>query len=352
MKKLDIEPKNIIVRMPNWIGDFIMATPILAELRKKFPKAKITAMCRQKMCCLLEKDKNIDEIFCFQKENSFFSRRKEKKDIVKKLQAGKYDVGILLTNSFSSAGWFLLGGVKKRVGFRTECRHLLLNMGVTLFKKQKQQHQVETYKSLLLPLGIGVSSFSSPPRLYVEEKEIQKAKQLLYQRGYKEGAYLIGINPGAAYGTAKCWLPERFKEVARRLIKEKNLFVVFFGDQKTSSLVKRICRDLPFQVINLAGLTTLRELMCVMHECNVVLTNDSGPMHMSDALNVPVVAIFGSTSETITGPYQSGIVINKHVSCSPCFKRTCSRDFSCMKSIEVDEVIDKIKEQFYAKKNC
>lgn len=332
------DPQNIIVRMPNWIGDLIMATPVLTDLRKAFPKSSITAMCRKPLCDLLREDESVNEVFCFAKPANDFVRRQER-DIIAKLQAGKYDLGILLTNSFSSAWWFWQGKVKRRIGYSAHFRGWLLTDSLK-FAKEKE-HQVITYKKLLSPLGISLSN--TAPRLYVTEKEVERAKELLYQRGYVKGKKLIGINPGAAYGSAKCWPPERFRALAMRLLLETDAYVVFFGDASTASLVKQISQGLPEKVIDLAGVTSLRELACLIKECDVLVTNDSGPMHIGDAFHTPLVALFGSTDEELTGPFsQSKNVINKHVKCSPCFKRVCPIDFPCMKEIGVEEVVERV----------
>lgn len=334
-------PKNILVRMPNWIGDLVMATPVLADLRSAFPKASITAMCKTPICALLKEDESIDELFCFTKPSNDFLRRQEKRDIIAKIRAGGYDAGILLTNSFSSAWWFWQGNVKRRIGFAGNLRTWLLTDPVGPIREPV--HQVEKYKRLLSPLGIPASK--TAPRLFVSPQESEDAKQLLFQRGYIEGKKLVGINPGAAYGSAKCWPPERFRELAETLLQEKDLYLVFFGDASTASLIKEICQGLPERAINLAGATSLRELMCLIKECSVLVTNDSGPMHIGAAFGVPLVALFGSTDETATGPYgQSQSVIHKHVSCSPCFKRTCPIDFRCMKQIGVEEVAHRARE--------
>lgn len=334
-----LEPKNIIVRMPNWIGDLVMATPILTDLKKAFPQARLTAMCRSPICELLSEDPEIDELFCFSK-TSGFNRRQERRSIIEKLQKGKYDLGILLTHSFSSAWWFWRGNVRNRLGYESGARNLLLSDSLPFPENIQNQHLVVTYKMLLDPLGIPVSE--TPPRLYLKDKERQDAHTLLIQHGIPEDAIVVGINPGATYGSAKCWLPERFHEVAQRLLSDPKVYVVFFGDQATASLVKEICVGLPARVVNLAGTTSLRELASVISNCDVVLTNDSGPMHVADALGTPVVALFGSTSVVVTGPYRGGKVIHKHVECSPCYQRTCPIDFRCMKRIEVDEVVDAI----------
>jgi len=325
--------------MPNWIGDLIMATPVLTDLRKAYPKAHITAMCRTPISDLLREDQDIDELFYFSKINSF-GRRNDKRDIVEKLRRGKYDLGILLTSSFSSAWWFWLGKVKKRLGYQGNGRGILLTDKVPFPKNVHEQHLVETYKMLLEPLGIPLSS--SKPRIFLTEKELSDAKTLLKQLGISSEQILIGINPGAAYGTAKCWLPERFREVTERLLKLPNIRIIYFGDQASMPLVKEICQDLPSPVINLAGLTSLRELAALIKLCQVILTNDSGPMHIAAAVGTPLVALFGSTNEIATGPYKTGTIIHKHVSCSPCYRRVCPIDFRCMKRIETDEVYKEI----------
>lgn len=314
-----------------------MATPILSDLRKAFPKARITAMCRSPICELLKEDPEIDELFCFSK-TSGFGRRAERRNIIEKLRKGKYDLGILLTHSFSSAWWFWLGKVQTRLGYESNGRKFLLTHSLPFPENIQAQHLVVTYKTLLEPLGIPVSE--TPPRLYLTPKEMHSARTLLRQQGIPDGALVVGINPGATYGSAKCWLPERFREVTERLLRDNDVYVVYFGDQATASLVKEICSDLPSRVVNLAGATSLRELASVISNCDVILTNDSGPMHIADAVGTPIVALFGSTSEVVTGPYRSGTLIHKHVDCSPCYQRTCPIDFRCMKRIEADEVYE------------
>lgn len=333
------EVQNILVRMPNWVGDLVMATPILTDLRNAFPKASITAMCKRPLCELLEKDASIDELFCFTRPTNDFLRRDDLRDIIAKIAAGKYDTGILLTNSFSSAWWFWLGKVKRRIGYSGHFRRFLLTDAVK--PSQEKEHQVNDYKRILVPLGIGISE--TAPRLFVSEKEVEESKTLLYQRGYTKGKKLIGINPGASFGSAKCWPPERFRALAMRLLLEIDAYIVFFGDPSTAKLVKEITRDLPEKVIDLAGVTSLRELACIIKDCSVLVTNDSGPMHIGSAFHVPIVALFGSTDEEKTGPYgQKESVIHKHVKCSPCFKRVCPIDFPCMKEIGVDEVLQRV----------
>jgi heptosyltransferase-2 len=193
---------------------------------------------------------------------------------------------------------------------------------------------------LLQPLNIPLSD--TTPRIFLTEEEKNKAQERLHKLG-AQNKIIIGINPGAAYGSAKCWLPDRFQKLTQMLLEDSRISIVYFGDKAGTPLVDSICNQLPDRVINLAGQTTLRELIALIGACDIFLTNDSGPMHIASALNIPLLALFGSTNDTTTGPYLGGKVIHKHVECSPCYLRTCPVDFRCMKKIEVAEVYGELQ---------
>ncbi len=333
---MDAPYQNINIRMPNWLGDAVMATPVIADVRHAFPNANITAMCQGGgIGALLWGNPHVDEIFTFIRPQEFLHRF-EHRDVIARLRQGKYDLGILLTNSFTSAWWFWRGQVRKRLGFATHGRTLLLNQSVAVPEEKGKEHLVNTYKRLLLPLEIPLSK--TAPQLFVSSEEKGAAQQLLASYKIPKGGILVGINPGAAYGSAKCWLPDRFRALIEKLAQRENTYVLCFADAAGAELVHGICQGMPSNVIDLAGATHLRELIALIQICNVFLTNDSGPMHIAAALKTPLVALFGSTSDVATGPYEHGTVIHKHVSCSPCFQRVCPIDFRCMKRIEVDEV--------------
>jgi len=337
----ELNPKNIIIKMPNWLGDLVMATPVLADVHAKWPEAQITAMCQSNVAAVLQKDPNVHEVFSYKRPNGWIPHQQHL-DIINTIRQGNYDLGILLTNSLSSAWWFWQGRVKYRIGYAGNLRSWLLTKAVPFPPQKETQHLVITYKMLLEPLGIPLSN--SAPTLYFSDEEMQHARSLLEKFGIQIGkSIVVGINPGAAFGSAKCWLPERFKEVTLQLIQNPNVFVVYFGDPAGTPLVNDICKDMPERVINLAGKTSLRELMALIQLCSIFLTNDSGPMHIAAALNVPLLALFGSTSDVKTGPYGIGKVIHKHVECSPCYKRVCPIDFRCMKRIEVQEVYKELQ---------
>jgi len=334
-------PQNIIVRLPNWLGDVVMATPVLADLRHHWPQAKITAMCQGNTGTLVQEDPHLDEILNFKRPSGWIHREVHG-DIIQPLRQGHYDLGILLTHSLSSAWWFWRGNIQERVGYATNGRSWLLNVPVPVPPTRDTQHLVVTYKMLLEPLGIPLSF--TPPKLYLNADEQAQAQDFLRHYHVHLNDLIIGINPGAAYGSAKCWPPERFRDLVLQLLNNPRIKVLFFGDKNTTSLIQNICVGMPERVVNLAGKTSLRELMALIQVCDLLLTNDSGPMHIASALSVPLIALFGSTSDVTTGPYQGGEVIHKHVACSPCYRRECPIDFRCMTQITVDEVKQRINQ--------
>jgi len=338
--KMIKDPQNIIVRMPNWVGDLVMATSVLSDLKKAFPKAHLTVVVQEGILELLKEDKNIDELIYVKKSKNIFCKN-ENKDVISKLRKTKFDLGILLTNSFSSAYFFLKAGIKNTIGYKKDFRSLFIKYPIKFIKKEV--HQIDKYKNLLRPLNIEVSNTN--PRLYFDLNEIKKTKELLFEKGFKENNKLIGINPLAKYGIAKCWPIQNFEKVAKELAFDKNNFIVFTADNASKDLIDEICKNMPKNVISLAGLTSLRQLVCIINECDLFITNDSGPMHIASALNRPLIAIFGSTSQILTGPCNDkAIVINKKVDCSPCFRRNCPKDFKCMQQITTQEIMMKIKE--------
>ncbi len=324
--------------MPNWLGDAVMGTPVLEDIKRAFPESRLTVLCHNAIKILLEATPFIDEFIVFPANKK--RDKQEKERIYAELQKGQFDAGILLTRSFSSAWWFVQGKVKRRIGFKDHFRSLLLTDALTVPENEEYEHQVITYKKLLEPLGIEPSQ--TKPRIYLQQDEIDEAKSALSALGIEPHHLLIGVNPGAAFGSAKCWPAERFKELTARLLLHPDVRVVYFGDGVSKPLVDDITRPFDDRVVNMAAKTTLRSFTTLLSLCNCLVTNDSGPMHVAAALSTPLVAIFGSTNEIKTGPYGGGTVLHKHTLCSPCYLRTCPIDFRCMTSISVDDVFSAI----------
>ena len=312
-----------------------MALPTLDALRKALPDAHLTGIVQSPLGEVLTDHPSLDSLFSF---------KRPKVNGVKRLfhplpecfQSERFDAILLLTNSFSTAWEARRAAIPVRVGYKKHGRSLLLNPGISI-DPSPTRHQVDLYRDLLTPFGIVPNDL--PPHLPVLETARERvSKQLLESQIQRP---LVGINPGAAYGSAKCWLPERFREVVAALT-ERGIGCVLFGTREMKALNRQISEGIKGPIIDLTGRTTLPELVAWIASCDVLLTNDSGPMHVAAAVGTPPVALFGSTSDAKTSPYGLGRVIHKHVSCSPCYKRTCPIDFKCMRQIGVQEVVSAI----------
>ncbi len=325
--------------MPNWLGDAVMGTPILEDIKRKYPACKLTVLCHGAIKVLLEASPYIDDFIVFQADKK--RTRSEKKRIYDELKKREFDTSILLTRSFSSAWWFYRAKIKQRIGFNDHWRGPLLTDAIPVPENDEFEHQVLTYKLLLKPLEIEQSE--TPPKLHITAEEKSSAKKLLADYGIGSEHTVIGINPGAAFGSAKCWPEDRFKALTAKLLTHPEIRIVYFGDNVSKPLVDSITTHFDSRVVNLAGKTSLRTFTTLLAVCDLLVTNDSGPMHVAAALSTPLVAIFGSTNEIKTGPYGGGTVIHKHTLCSPCYLRECPIDFRCMTSISVDDVFTAIQ---------
>jgi len=190
---------------------------------------------------------------------------------------------------------------------------------------------------LVAPLGH--LSGSHTPQLSLRDEDRQWAENRLQRENVLDGRILIGMNPGATYGLAKCWSPRRFGELGERLAQRRRLSVLLFGKEEERSIGSDIFHRLQGIGIDLMGKTGLLQLAALLEKCHLLVTNDTGTMHVAAAVGTPVVALFGPTNPQTTGPCGEGHrIIKKNVSCSPCYQRVCPTDHRCMEGISVDEV--------------
>lgn len=323
---------KFLLRLPNWIGDAVMATPLLEAIKLSFPMAHLTVLAALSVADVVRGNPYIDELIEFSRSKG--NREDLGFDLSKRLKKEKFDISINLPTSISSNFLFSRSGIKRRIGYKSFFSTFLLTDKVA---KKTGQHQIDIFLQLLYPLGIFLPQLK--PKLFLIPGEEQSTRSFLDRLGIKEGQRLIVINPGAAYGSAKCWPKERFRELALRFVNLDNQpNIVFIGTGAMQDEIEEMITGLSPKVINLAGKTSIRTLMGIISQADLVISNDSGPMHMASALRRPLIAIFGSTDQRFTGPYYGETVIDKKVACSPCFKRTCPIDFRCMKQIEVSDV--------------
>ena len=365
--------RRILVRGTNWLGDAVMTTPALLRLREKFPDAHIALLTPEKLRDLWLAHPTVNEIISPAPGENVFS-------VGRKLRAGNFDLALVLPNSPRSALEVWLAGIPQRISYARPWRNWFLTQTVAsrpgAMKMRKRSvgeikvlirgtgfqpvnhpntgqrpvppssvHQIHEYLHLVAALG--ASREPVPPQLVVTAGEIEAVRKKF---GLSEiERPLFGLNPGAEYGPAKRWPVDKFIAAAREIQQRTNCTWLVFGGQADVDIANRIESAIsspPTAILNLAGKTSLRELMGLLKICRVLLTNDSGPMHVAAALGTPVVVPFGSTSPELTGPGLPGDpqnrVLKSDAPCAPCFLRECPIDYRCLNGISVQQVVEAV----------
>jgi len=329
--------ENILVRATNWVGDAVMSLPALRMLRQRFPGARITILARPWVADLYAREAFADRVIHYL-PGKLSSRLRQ----AWALRGERFDAAILLQNAFDAALVALVGGIPQRIGYARDGRSFLLTTAVPVpAKGEIPPHERFYYLELLRRAGLmdGLPE-SDEIRLDGAAAARTDGECAFEQLGAR--LPVIGVSPGAAYGTAKRWLPERFAEAAVRLAEELNGCVAVFGsaaERPLCEVVANAVRNAGVRAWNEAGETTLRQFINMTAACRVFLTNDSGAMHISSALGVPTVAIFGATDDIGTGPTGSNArVVREPVDCSPCLLRECPIDHRCMTRVTAERV--------------
>jgi len=381
-------PRRILVRGVNWLGDAVMTTPALLRLREKFPEAHITLLTPGKLGELWARHPAVDATMAFETGAGVFT-------VSRRLRAGGFDLALVFPNSPRSALETWLAGIPRRVGYARPWRNWFLTQAVatrpghvamrkrTLREIQlltepggrrgdeaeagataghpppcvgdSTAHQLHEYLHLVGALGASAEILT--PHLCVADEEVAAVAQKFQ---LAPGTRWLGLNPGAEYGPAKRWPLENFQAVLREAATWPGAGVLLFGGPAEGAIAARMEQSFrdgtgqgspPPQLLNLAGRTSLRELMALLKLCRALVTNDTGPMHVAAALGTPVVVPFGSTSPELTGPGLPGDprhrLLKSDAPCSPCFRRECPIDFRCMKDISVERVIAAARDVFH-----
>jgi heptosyltransferase II len=326
-----MQPEKILIRGPNWVGDAVLAIPAMKAVREHFRQAEITLLVRPWVAGLFTSAPFIDKVWSQQKPAGLASWTRITRDI----RAHGFDLALLFPNSFESALMIFLGGVPRRIGYATDGRRLLLTNSIAPGKDAR--HQTQYYLDLVKTLSASTDRPSTEIQATSEERN--NARKLLSAEGIPTGTAFMVLNPGAAYGSAKRWHEERFADAADGLSCEFHFQVALIGSERERSIAERIRDRMKGPAAILNGKTPLETLIGVLAESSLMITNDSGPMHIAAALGVPTVAVFGSTDERVTGPYGPRTRIVKYpVECSPCLLRDCPIDHRCMNGVTVDKV--------------
>jgi len=352
-------PEKILVRGLNWLGDAIMSTPALQRLREARPSARLTLLSPEKLASLWEDQPFLDHVLTFSKSDRLWN-------VSRKLRAAKFSASVAFPNSLRSALELWLAGIPQRIGlarsgrglFLTrplpprpaampmrkrsdgEVRQLIARGAMPAASLPPAAHHVHDY--LYLTSALGASPEPLPPRIFISDAQ---SNQICQQLGLArdDRRPWFGLNPGAEYGPAKRWPAERFAAAAIALQKQTQCRWLIFGGPGDVALAEKIAGEIASpDTINLSGKTTLRQLTAALKICRLVLTNDTGPMHLASAVGTPVIVPFGSTSPELTGPIftSNAQILRNPVPCAPCFRRECPIDLRCLTGILANQVVE------------
>lgn len=331
-------PVKILIRATNWIGDAVMSLPALRQVRRRFPDAHITVLGRPWVLDLYSRESFPNETVPF--TGSSFS---QKYTLAVSLRRMRFDCAILFQNAFEAAALTFAAGIPQRIGYARDGRSPLLTCAVRVPRPGEiPRHESYYYLELLRRAGLMDAPLPAEPEIRLEGAEQASANgtRLLAAAGLEPPA--IGISPGAAYGGAKRWLPDRFAEAAVSIARASGHPVALFG----SAAERDLCGFVASQVaahnvpaVNFAGETTLARFIDMAAACAVFLTNDSGAMHVASALGVPTLAVFGPTDWIATAPAGPHFrILRQPVDCSPCLFRDCPIDHRCMLGVTARQV--------------
>lgn len=328
---------RVVVHVPNWLGDAVLALPALAAIRRHFASSHLSLAATPSVAALFREDTHVSP-------DAVLELPASSRTAIAMLEGEGFDAGILFPNSFRSAWQFWRAGIGQRWGYARSGRGPLLTRRSAPTSLHQGPHQADYYRRLVEGLGIACDPHGEPwiaPR----HPSAARAEALLAQHRVPPSATLVGFAPGAAYGQAKQWHPDRMAAVAARLARERDVTSVIVGashDRDAARAIESWFRvhapEVAGRVVNLTGRTSLGALVGVVARMSALVSNDSGAMHLAAALGRPVVAIFGPTDERATRPLGNHAVIASSVFCRPCMLRDCPIDHRCMKRVHADEV--------------
>ena len=312
-----LAPFRILVRSCNWLGDAVMSAPAVRRLKRGRPDVQITVLTPSKLADFWRLMPEIDQVITIDRGDSVFR-------VASKIRF-RFEVALLFPNSVRSAIEPWLAGIPRRVGYSRLWRDYFVNQIIPESPfPVPLQHEKGHYLRIMDRIGANLC-------------------EALEQENYRFGEPLLaGLCPGAEYGPAKRWT--EFDLAAKQLSERHGLQWLIFGTANEKPLAAEIMERLKTDATDLTGRTSLLELAAQIRRCRLLLTNDTGTMHLAAFLGVPTVAIFGSTEPQLTAPIGEGhVVIRHHVECSPCFLRECPLDFRCMKAVTVEEVVSAVE---------
>lgn len=334
---------KILIRATNWVGDAVMSLPAIRAVHARFPQAEIAVLARPWVADLYARETAVRRVIFYAAAPGFHGLG-GKLRAAQTLRREKFDCAILLQNAFEAAAIVWLARIPRRIGYDRDGRRALLTDPIPVPQAGEiPRHQRFYYLELLRRAGL-IEELPESDAVRLEGADAARCDGARRFAERNICGPVIGVSPGAAYGTAKQWLPERFAEAALAVARSRGGSVALFGSRSERELCETVAQNIRQAGVdarNLAGETTLGEFIQLAAACSVFLTNDSGAMHIASALGVPTIAVFGSTDDTATGPTGPlARVIREPVECSPCLLRECPIDHRCMTCVSTARVAE------------
>lgn len=327
---------NILVVNVNWLGDVIFSTPVFKALKDANPDARISCLAVPRVKEVLEHCPYIDEVIVYDEKGKHWYPWQKLK-LISFLRSKKFDIVFLLHRSMGRALMMFLAGIPKRVGYETKKQSWLLTHKVHL--GAHDLHRADEYIKVVEDFGITVDDRTC--MLRVREDELRAIDEKLAQFGITHKDKLVVINPGGNWDL-KRWPSEQFSQLVMRLAKDFHVKVLISGADKDIALANKIASQSGVKPCVWAGATTLKELLALFKRAEVVISNDTGPVHAAASVGTDVIALFGPTRPEITGPRGRGrlTVLHNEIGCNkaPCYHLSCLQN-ECMRAITVDDVL-------------
>jgi heptosyltransferase II len=327
--------ERVVVRGANWVGDAVMTVPALRELRRVLPRARVTLATRPWAEGVFDGADFLDDLLLLKGGGPAASWRQ-----ARAWRERRFDLAILFPNAFEPALVAALARVARRVGYATDGRGFLLTHALAVPEWRGRRHEVFYYLEIVAGLErllTGASSVgSSEPRaeLRVSEERRRAALEILASRGLSPGRPLVALCPGSTNSRAKRWPAERFAALADMLAEEAGAEVFILGSGEDAEVSAEVSAQARHSPLDLTGQTSLAETAALLGVADLLVTNDTGPAHLADAVGCPVVVIFGPTNPVTTRPFSPrAVVVREPPLCAPCMLRDCPIDHRCMTAI-------------------
>jgi heptosyltransferase II len=335
---------RVLVKEVNWLGDLVISLPALRAIRAAFATSTLTVLVKKELAAFFDGMTWIDEVMPYTVARGLRGVA-DRVSIINRIRACRFDLAILFPNSFEAALWATAGGARRRAGFLTDHRGMLLTHKARPTGDALSGHQRDYWLAMIRDtIGVMPVANAVEMKLEVGKLHLEKMRNWLGANRHSPGAPLIAIAPAAAYGPAKEWPLVRYAALIDLLSETAGAECVLVGAPSERNLCAQVAATARSDAIIAAGQTDIGDLIALLSLCDGFAGNDSGAMHLAGALGIPTVGIFGSTNPERTGPCgaRAGVVYHK-LECSPCLDRTCRfGHYNCLREITPVEVARKL----------